>query len=381
MSADHRRPLLGAIVVLFATTACGRAPAPAQAAGDDSLLITIPEAQRPRIALATVTPVRFAPVVEANGTVAFDGDQSTPVLAPISGPVIRILVEPGALVVRGQVLAYVASPDFAAAVAQYRKAAATSRQLERIAEQDAELYKNDGIARRDYEQAQTDAVSAAADRDAALEQVRSLGVDDSTLAALAAGRPVANPAAAIRSPLAGTVVERLIAPGQLIQAGSTPCFTVADLSRMWVMTSVFEGDLPSVRRGDQAEVRTSASGETFQGRVDNIAAEVDSATRATAVRVVVQNRGGLLKKDMYVRVALRSSRPRVGILVPVGAVLRDDDNQPFVYVATPRAGAFARRTVVLGERIGDLLKIVKGLTAGDRVVTEGGLFLQFAQAQ
>lgn len=379
MSVDLKWP--AAFLALAFVTGCGHRPAATADAGGDSLLITVPEAQRGRITVATAKEEAFAPVVEANGVVAFDGDQSTPVLAPISGPVTRIVVEPGAVVRAGDPLAYVTSPDFAAAMAGYRKAAVTARQLQRIADQDQQLYKNDGIARRDLEQSETDAISAVADRDAALEQLRSLGVDDSTLAALEADRPVAPPAAVIRAPLSGTVVERLITPGQLLQAGSTPCFTVADLSRMWVMTSVFEPDLPDVRRGDRAEVRPTSGGAAYAGSVDNIAAEVDSDTKATAVRVVVQNRDGLLKKDMYVRVAVRSGRTRTGILVPVGAVLRDDDNQPFVFLAARDAGTFERRAVTLGERVGDVYEISQGIHPGDRVVTGGGLFLQFAQGQ
>lgn len=372
--------LLAGLAAAAALSGCRRTPAALADRADDSLHITLPAEQRGRIQVATAQVTPYAPVVQANGTVAFDGDQSTPVLAPISGPVTRILVEPGSAVRKGDPLAYVASPDFAAAIAGYRKAAATARQLARIAAQDEQLYQNDGIARRDLEQAQTDAVSAAADRDAALEQLRALGVDDSTVAALQADRPVATPPAVIRAPLGGTVVERLITPGQLLQAGSTPCFTVADLGRMWVMTSVFEPDLPVVHRGDRAVVTLPASGRTFEGRVDNIAPEVDSATRATAVRVVVANPDGTLKKDLYVQVAIRSSDARRGILVPVAAVLRDDDNQPFVYVAV-HEGAYERRSVTLGERIGDRQVIAQGLAAGDRVVTEGGLFLQFAQGQ
>ncbi|MFI5235307.1 MAG: efflux RND transporter periplasmic adaptor subunit [Gemmatimonadales bacterium] len=379
MSANATLAAASAVVLLLAA-GCSHAPADAAERSGDSLQITIPAEQRARIATITVAPVAFAPLVQANGTVAFDGDQSTPVLAPISGPVTRIVVEPGAEVKKGEVLAYVASPDFAAALAGYRKAAATARQLRRIADQNEQLYKNDGIARRDLEQSETDAVSADADRDAAFEQLRALGVEDSTLAGLKAGHDVPAPEAVIRAPLSGTVVERLITPGQLIQAGATPCFTVADLSRMWVMTSIFESDLPDVHRGDRAEVSTASAGARAIGTVDNIAAEVDSATKATVARVVVANPARLLKKDMYVRVVIHSSRSRTGIIIPVSAVLRDDDNQPFLFVGAG-AGTFERHTVTLGERIGDRFEILSGLKAGDRVVTEGGLFLQFAQSQ
>ncbi len=379
MSTSHARALGGALLATLAA-ACGHAPPPAQEQGADSLQITIPAEQTARITTTVIAPAPFAPVVEANGTVAFDGDQSTPILAPISGPVTRIVVEPGTEVKRGQVLAYVASPDFAAAIANYRKAAATARQLQRVADQDQQLFDNDGISRRDLEQSQVDAVGGIADRDAALEQLRALGVDDSTIAALQAGQAVATPQAVIRAPLAGTVVERLITPGTLLQAGSTPCFTVADLSRMWVLTSVFESDLADVGRGDRAEVLTSAATAPVIGTVDNVAPEVDSATKATIVRVVVPNGTRLLKKDMYVRVTIHSSRRRTGIVVPVASVLRDDDNQPFVFVAAG-PGKYLRRTVTLGERIGDRTEILAGLAAGDRLVTEGGLFLQFAQGQ
>ena len=379
MSSSRLRALGGALLATLAA-ACGHAPPPAQAQGGDSLQITIPAEQTARIGTTVIAPAPFAPVVEANGTVAFDGDQSTPVLAPISGPVTRILVEPGTEVKRGQALAYVASPDFAAAIAAYRKAAATARQMQRVAEQNQQLFDNDGISRRELEQSQVDATGAVADRDAALEQLRALGVDDSTVAVLQADRAVATPQAVIRAPLAGTVVERLITPGTLLQAGSTPCFTVADLSRMWVLTSVFESDLADVRRGDRAEVLTSAATAPVAGVVDNVAPEVDSTTKATIVRVVVPNAARLLKKDMYVRVTLHSSRRRTGIIVPVAAVLRDDDNQPFVFVAGA-PGKYLRRTVILGERIGDRTEILAGLAAGDRLVTEGGLFLQFAQGQ
>lgn len=359
-----------------AERAPGYGAAPAAKPGE----LVLPPAQRERISITTVAPTRYQPLVYATGTVAFDGDQSTQVLAPISGPVTRILVQPGDAVSRGQALAYVSSPDYAAAVSNYRKAAATARNLQHIADLDVQLYKNDAIARRDMEQAQTDAVSAAADRDAALEQLRAIGVEDTTIQALQENRPVANVQGAIRAPIAGTVVERLVTPGQLLQAGTTPCFTVADLSRMWVMTNVFESDLSDVRLGDQADVVTNASTNVFHGTVDNIAAEVDSATKATAARVVVSNPERLLRKDMYVRVTVHSRHEHNGLLVPIAAVLRDEDNNPFVYVQDTN-GAFERRSVTLGERLADRYQIASGLQSGDKVVSEGGLFLQFAQSQ
>jgi len=336
--------------------------------------------QRARIHVAAVSPDTFSPTVEVTGTVAFDGNRSTQVLAPISGPVTRLLVELGTRVTAGQALASVASPDFAADVAQYRKAIAAAENTHRIADQDEQLWRNDAIARRDLDQAETDAAQAAADRDAAAEQLRALGVDSAGVAAIAQGRAVTAPQGVIRAPIAGVVVERLVTPGQLLTAGTTPCFTVADLATVWVMANVFESDLPDVAVGDPADVEPTVGDRRFGGTVDYVGALVDPQTRATAVRIVARNRDDFLKRDMFVRVAIHARRPRRGLLVPVSAVLRDAENLPFVFVAA-RDSSFARRQVTLGSRVGDRLEIASGLAPTERIIVEGGLFLQFAESQ
>jgi cobalt-zinc-cadmium efflux system membrane fusion protein len=99
-----------------------------------------------------------------------------------------------------------------------------------------------------------------------------------------------------------------------------------------------------------------------------------------AVRVVAANPGEALKKQMYVRVLIHAHQDSDGLLVPVSAILRDDENLPFVYAAQAD-GSYARQHVTLGYRTGDQYDIVQGLTAGDRIVTEGGIFVQFMQNQ
>ena len=321
----------------------------------------------------------FRRSIETTGTVAFDQNRSTPVLSPISGPVARILVEVGTRVKRGDPLAIVTSPDFASAVSALRKSEAIARNAKRIADLDSKLFESGGIARRDLEQAETDAVEAAADRDAAAQQLRSVGVDEKTLEDIRQNRPVPTPGGIIRSPLAGTVVEKLVSPGQLLAAGTTPCFTVADLSSVWVLANVFEAGLPFVKVGDEAEVRTEAGAAPLPGRVSNIAAIVDPVTRAVAVRLEVQNTGRVLRRDLYVSVTIRSRVESRGLMVPVSAVLRDEDNLPFVFTAAPD-GTFARHRVVVGARVGERQEITSGLSAGDSVVIEGGLFLSTARS-
>jgi cobalt-zinc-cadmium efflux system membrane fusion protein len=364
-------------VLLAASGANGAEAAPDRAAIASNLVVTA--AQRQKLHTEIVKPSGFRRTIETTGTVDFDQDQATTVLAPVGGPVTRLVVSLGAKVKVSDVLATVASPDYATAISTYRKAVATAKNARRIAALTEQLSQNN-LSRKEVEQAQTDAVNAESDQAAALEQLRSLGVDSTTIQAIDEGRPVPQQTGLIRSPLDGTVVEKLITPGQLLQAGTTPCFTVADLSLVWVTANIFESDLSAVQVEDPAEVITSASPTNLVGAVDYIAAIVDTNTRAIGVRIVAKNPNGVLKKQMYVRVLLHSRREQTGLLIPVSSMLRDDENLPFVYLANPD-GSFVRRRITLGGRVGDRYEIIAGLNAGEQVVVEGGLFLQFMQAQ
>jgi cobalt-zinc-cadmium efflux system membrane fusion protein len=334
--------------------------------------------QRRHIRFYTVGQSRFHKTIDTMGTVDFDNDNATSIIAPMSGPVIRLMVSPGDRVRKGQPLAAVASSDYAAAVSAYQKAVVTAANARRIADADKDLVLHQSVSQRESDQAQTDAANAEADRDAALQGLSALNIDDVTIRDIRAGKPMARVEALIRSPLAGTVVERLVTPGQLLQAGTTASFTVADLSRVWVMAQIYGPDMNAVNVGDSAKV-TAGSG-TFTGTVTNIIPEVDADTRSMKARVVVANPAGLLKRQMYVHVLIQSRQQNSGILVPDSAILRDDENLPFAYV-TQRDGSFARRHVTLGERVGDRYMITEGLRAGDQIAVDGALFVQFMQNQ
>jgi cobalt-zinc-cadmium efflux system membrane fusion protein len=342
--------------------------------------VTLTQAQLQRITLFTVARANYRRNVDTTGVVDFDNDQASPVLAPFSGPVSRLLVQPGDNVKKGDALAAVVSPDFATAVSTYRKALVTAQNARRLADLDKDLLAHEGVSAREEEQAQTDAASAEADRDAALESLQSLNVAPEVISDTQAGKPTARVEGLIRSPIAGTVVERLINPGQLLQAGSTDCFTVADLSRVWVMAHIFDSDLTAVHVGDSAQVSTGLSSRTVAGTVENIAAEVDPNTRSVAVRIEVRNPGEFLRRQMYVQVHIRDAQADTGLLVPVSAILRDEENLPFVYVRQSD-GSFARRPVTLGYRSDDRYDITNGLRAGEQIVADGAIFVQFMQNQ
>lgn len=342
--------------------------------------ITLTPDQRKNIGLHTVARSRFQRTVEATGSVDFDNEHATAVLAPISGPVSRLLVDIGDHVKKGDPLAIVDSPDFATAISTYRKALTTAHTARRLADLEKDLVEHEGVARREEDQAQTDAANAEADLEAARQGLIALNVDPQTIKAVEQGRSVSHIDGVIRSPIAGTVVDRQITPGQLLQAGTTPAFTVADLSRVWVMAQVSASDLPSVSLGDAADVLPATDAKGVAGKVTNISSLVNPDTRLVPVRVVVDNPQSLLRKQMYVSVKIHSRQEMEGLLIPVSAILRDEENLPFVYVVE-HDGSFARRSVTVGYRTGDQFDIPAGLQVGDQVVVDGGIFVQFMQNQ
>lgn len=369
-----------AAATCLAVAACSpKAPEASPTAAEAASDLTLTAAQRQHIRLYTVEPAAFRASIETTGVVDFDNDQATTVLAPFSGPVTRLLVSAGDKVRKGQALATVDSPDFAAALGAWQKALATARTDRKLADADKDLAAHQSVSAREAMQAQTDATNAEVDVRAAGQALAALGADPRALNAGSPPGPSHTPAV-IRAPIAGTVAERLITPGQFLQGGTTPSFTVADLSRVWVLAQIPDSDLASVKRGASARVAAPAGTAPLSGTVTNISDVVNPDTRTVQARVVVANPDGLLRKQMYVRVTLDAGRGASGLLAPVSAILRDDENLPLVYVARPDGG-FARRHVTLGQRTGDSFVVTDGLAPGDRVVADGAIFLQFMQTQ
>jgi membrane fusion protein, heavy metal efflux system len=181
----------------------------------------------------------------------------------------------------------------------------------------------------------------------------------------------------MRAPLGGVVVDKKVLPGQFIQAGTTVAFMISNTATVWVQGHVYDKDLTAVHVGDKVDERNSSFPETFHGVVSYIGDLLDPATRTTPVRIVTQNPNGLLKKDLFVDVVIHDKTTRDVLVVPTTAVLYDEDNFPFVYLQV-ESGKFAQRLVKLGAQQGDETQIGEGLAEGDQVVSQGSVFLQFA---
>ncbi|HEY6514649.1 MAG TPA: efflux RND transporter periplasmic adaptor subunit [Steroidobacteraceae bacterium] len=366
-------------VALTALAGCSSGTAGDSPQANTPQNVSLTAAQRTSIHLLPVATSAYHTSITTAGDVEFDQNRSTPVLAPFSGPVTRVLVNLGDHVAAGQALAMVNSPDFTTAIGAYRKALIAAAAADDVASNDRYLYAHQAISERENADAQATAVSADADSSAALQGLIALHVDPKTIAAIRAHEPLGLGQGVIRAPIAGTVVEKSIAPGQTLSAGTSSCFTIADTSRMWVMAQLFGADIARVHSGDTATVSTG-DGAAVTGTVTNVGAVIDPDTRSVSARVQVDNPEEVLKQQMYVQVQIRSREQHQGVLIPASATLRNDENLPFVYVLAAD-GSYARRSVTLGTRVDNRYVILQGLHPGDKVVVDGSIFLQFIETQ
>ena len=338
-------------------------------------LFTIPQDQMSHVQVVTVQPQSLPRSLRLTGAVAYNAFRTTPVITQVGGPVSRILVVPGQFVKEGQPLLEVSSPDYSLLLATYLKARDTLRVAEKNYERAQDLYAHQAIAERDLLQAESDKIQAQADLNAAEQGIKVLGIKDPDVLAKA-------PASAqipVLAPISGEVVERDVSPGQLLTPGTTQAFVISDMSTVWILANVYQDDLAYVKVGDPVIVTTDSYPDTFHGKISFISPALDPNTRTLQARIVVDNVGEKLKNNMYCVATVAAGATRNAIAVPDSAVLRNDENQPFVYIQTG-SNEFGRRSVEIGQSLNGKTEIRKGLAVGDKVVGDGSLFLQFANS-
>jgi membrane fusion protein, heavy metal efflux system len=371
-------PILILISTLVACSSkAGEGKVSAEPVSVQASLFTVPPEQMAHLRVGPVETTTWSTQVHTTGTVDWDADHTTQAITQVNGPISRILVDMGSRVAAGDPLLYVASPDVANAISTYKKARNREELARRVMQRSKELLDRGAIAVKDFESTQADFNDAATDVQDSLQALKIFGITQAEIdQAQRQGVPI-SPELAVRAPISGVVVQKLVSPGQFIQAGSTVCFVLSDVSRVWVQGHIFDSDLSSVRVGDSVEESNVALGRVFRGVVSYIGAMVDPATRTTPVRIVTANPKGLLKKDMFVDAVIHTRTQKNILTVPVAAVLHDSQNEPFVYVEQ-QPQKFAQRPVKVGAQQNGLVEILSGLNPGDKVVSDGGIFLQFA---
>jgi cobalt-zinc-cadmium efflux system membrane fusion protein len=373
--------LAAASAVMLVLTSCGGPPANTSANSssaknsDHAELFTIPQEQMAHVQVLTVQPTTLPRNLRLTGAVAYNSFRTTPVITQVSGPVSRVVVVPGQKVHQGEPMLYVASPDYSQLRTNYLKAKEAYALAQKAYARARDLYEHKAIAEQNLEQAQSAEVQASGDLASSQAALKVMGITDPD--ELVKGPPSFE--VPVRAPISGEVVEQDVSAGQLIQPGTTQCFMISDIGSVWVLVNIYQKDLPYVRVGDTVAIRTDTYPEAFHGRISYVAASLDPNTRTLQARIETNNPGEKLKKDMYVVATVNAGTIPNAIALPDAAVLRDSENQPFVYAAAA-SNQFGRRSVTLGESLNGQTQIISGLKAGDQVIGNGSLFLQFANS-
>jgi len=342
-------------------------------------------------ATLTVEPVAqhvFRAEHVTEGKIAVDEDRSTPIFSPYAGRVTKLLVKPGDDVQRGQALFVVeatdmvlAQNDFIGAATAINKARSRLNLAEIVEKRNKDLYEAKAVALKDWQNAQAELITAQNDvrsgevaLQAARNRLRILGRTDTEITAFE-NKGSISPETPIYAPIAGTIVQRKVGPGQYVSSGaSDPVFVIGDLSTVWLQAYVRESDAPYVQAGQTLSFTVLAyPGETFKADIAYVATALDSNTRRLLVRATVANARKLLKPEMFASVTIRTGEGGASPAVPRGAVIFEGDRARVWVVLPDKSIEF--RHIQTGLVSGQLIQVLDGLKAGDQIITRGSLFI------
>jgi cobalt-zinc-cadmium efflux system membrane fusion protein len=253
-----------------------------------------------------------------------------------------------------------------------RQAAAKFNVAQKAYDRARLLYEGKAISRAELQERLARLEVERADLDNARNRLRLLGAGGAASASLPKGSR-SGASFALRSPIAGRVVDRKVTPGLVVKEDEE-LFTVADTSALWCFVQIPEKDLPLVNVGSQARVTVSSlSLEGFPGRVDFLADMMDRATRTVRARVRVDNPGNRLKAGMFANIAIRVGQ-RTVLSVPETAVLAAN-GELFVFVEMAPL-IYQKHLVKTGVKGGGRVEVLEGLEADEPVVVQGGFTLK-----
>ena len=343
------------------------------------------------LTIQPVTELAFRAEHVTEGKIAIDEDRSTPVFSPYAGRVTKVLARPGDSVVKGQPLFVIeaadnvqAQNDFIAAMAAMNKAKSALDLAQLQGTRAKDLFEGKAVPLKDYQQSQATLIQAENDMrssqtamEAARNKLRILGLTDEDIATFQEKRRI-NPETTIFAPIAGTVVQRKIGPGQYVNAGaSDPVYVIGDLSTVWMTAFVRETDSANISVGQEVTFNVLAlPGRTLPARLNYVATAIDPATRRLLVRATIDNKKGLLKPEMFANVTIYSANDHPAVGVPKQALIYEGD-QVRIWVAREDK-SIELRQIKPGLTNGDLVEVVGNLRPGEQIVTKGSLFIDRA---
>ena len=350
---------------------CKDKPEPAPVAKADPNLIVPAAPLAARLSVAPVEDAEFRDVLRVSGRVEADESRLARIGASVTGRITDLEVIPGQDVKRGQRLATLNSVELSTAQLAFLRAYSQRLLAQRAAQRAEQLFEADVIGRAELQRRQSEFAQAEAEVSAARGQLMVLGMAEEAVAGLTADRSV-NSQASVRASISGTVLERKVTQGQVVQPADT-MFLVADLSRVWLVAEVPEQQATLIRRGESVEAEiASLPGDRLAGTLSFIAAIVNPETRTITVRMELDNADRRFKPAMLATMFIKG-RPERRLAVPGAAVVRDE-NRDYVFVETGQ-NQYALRLVNLGAEHEGRRQVVSGLARGDRIVVDGAFHL------
>jgi membrane fusion protein, heavy metal efflux system len=348
---------------------------PAAAGLPDGDTVELSQKQLGMIGLGTVAEHTFPVRRDAVGSIDFNEDVATPVFTPYQGRIVKLFAKIGDNVSKDQVLFTIQSPDLIQADSTLIAAAAVMDLTGRVLARAQRLYEVQGIAEKDLQQAISDQQTAAGALAAARNAVEVFGKTKPEIDHMVATRTI-DPYLVVRSPLSGRITARNAAPGLFVQPGNPPApYSVADISRVWMVANVSESDMPLVHTGQKLEVAVMAFPDhPFKGEISTVGATVDPQLHRGMVRAEIEDPKHELLPGMLASFLIVTGEPVTAGAVPLDGVVREGDGTMTVWVTTDRH-RFTKRTVRIGLQEDGYDQILEGVRPGELIVTKGAVFL------
>jgi cobalt-zinc-cadmium efflux system membrane fusion protein len=311
--------------------------------------------------------------IEMMGELHVNENAYAEVGSSIVSRIVSVAAAPGQRVSSGQLLATLQSPEVGKARSELLTAQARVQLANRVVERKRRLGTERIVAERQVQEAEADLLSAEAELRAARDTLQSLGIEADDASAME------GPQFALRSPIAGTVIERNAVQGRMTEPAQ-PLFRIGNLGYLWLTVHAFERDAVRVRTGETATVTFPAlPGRSFTGKVTLVGRQVDPESRTIPVRVELANKGGLLRPGMSATAFLKAGDGRGAVLAVPAASLQRVSGQWVVFL--PRdEDSFDIRAVGRGRDLAGEVEILSGLKQGETVVVDGAFLLK-AQAE
>lgn len=371
-----KRSVIACLVVplavgLAACDAKKEAPTAASAASVDPSVIAADAMLADRLKISTVGEAQVRQELRVPGSVGLDERRVARIGSSVTGRITQVLAFRGDQVKSGQTLATLSSVELANGQMQFLTAIADVDLKTRAVERARQLLAADVIGSAELQRRENELFAAQVAMKASRDQLRLMGMSPASIDAVARAREI-NSVASVNATLSGTVIERKINQGQVVQPADA-VYTVADLAHVWIEGEVPEQQAHMVEMGEEVRIELPAlPGREITGKIIFISSTVNPETRTVQVRTDVLNPDRAIKPDMLANLVIRGV-PQKMLVVPITAVVREA-NKDYVF-ARIGENQFKLVPVSLGQESGKVVIVKDGLKEGDSIVIDGAFHL------